>query len=119
MNLSTHFKRSEFACKCGCGFSDINPKLIEVLEGVRSHFDAPVVINSGCRCERHNQAVGGKTHSQHLLGNASDIRVKNTAPKAVADYLEAKYPGKFGVGRYPSFTHIDVRTVAARWGTNG
>lgn len=119
MNLSTHFKRSEFACKCGCGFSDINPKLIEVLEDVRSHFDAPVIINSGCRCERHNQAVGGKTHSQHLLGNASDIRVKNTAPKAVADYLEAKYPGKFGVGRYPSFTHIDVRTVAARWGTNG
>ena len=119
MNLSTHFKRSEFACKCGCGFSDINPQLIEVLEDIRNHFNAPVIINSGCRCERHNQAVGGKPHSQHVLGNAADIRVKNTAPKTVADYLETKYPDKFGVGRYHTFTHVDVRTVKSRWGTNG
>lgn len=119
MNLSTHFKRSEFACKCGCGFSDINQHLIDVLEDVRGHFNAPVIINSGCRCERHNRAVGGKPHSQHVLGNAADIRVKNVSPEQVANYLESKYTDKFGIGRYRAFTHIDVRETTARWGTNG
>lgn len=118
MNLSTHFKRSEFTCKCGCGFDDINPLLIEVLEDVRNHFNAPTSITSGCRCQRHNQAVGGKSHSQHLLGNASDIKVYAVKPKSVADYLESKYPNKFGIGRYRTFTHIDVRADKARWGAN-
>lgn len=118
MNISQHFKRSEFACKCGCGFDDVNLKLIEVLEGVRNHFNAPVYINSGCRCQRHNHAVGGKPNSQHLLGNASDIKVKGVAPEDVAGYLESKYPDKFGIGRYKTFTHIDVRSVKSRWGSN-
>lgn len=118
MNLSAHFKRSEFACKCGCGFDDVNPLLVEVLEDVRNHFDEPVFISSGCRCKQHNHAVGGKQHSQHVLGNAADIKVKCIEPKAVADYLESKYPDKFGIGRYRTFTHVDVRAVKARWGSN-
>lgn len=117
MNLSQHFKRSEFACKCGCGRDDINPKLIDVLEDVRIHFNTPVYINSGCRCPQHNQSVGGTRHSQHVLGNAADISVQRVNPKSVADYLETKYPDKFGIGRYKTFTHIDVRSVKARWGS--
>lgn len=118
MNISQHFRRSEFACRCGCGFDDVNLKLIEVLEDVRNHFNAPVYINSGCRCPRHNQSVGGTRHSQHILGNAADISVKRVNPKSVADYLESKYPNKFGIGRYKTFTHIDVRSVKTRWGSN-
>ncbi|OCG19627.1 D-Ala-D-Ala carboxypeptidase family metallohydrolase [Gilliamella sp. WF3-4] len=118
MNLSTHFKRSEFACKCGCGFDDVNPLLIDVLEDIRAHFNAPVFVNSACRCKKHNQAVGGKTSSQHVLGNAADIRVKNVPPSAVADYLDAKCLENFGIGRYRTFTHVDVRAVKARWGSN-
>lgn len=119
MILSAHFKRSEFACRCGCGFSDINLQLIDILEDVRSHFGVPVIVNSGCRCERHNHDVGGSPRSQHVLGNAADIQVKNITPQRVADYLESKHPGKFGIGRYRTFTHVDVRTAYARWGKNG
>lgn len=118
MNVSQHFKRSEFACRCGCGFDDINQILVDVVEDVRCHFNAPVYINSGCRCEKHNQAVGGKSFSQHRLGKAADIRVKGFAPKEVADYLASKYQNKYGIGRYKTFTHIDVRSVKARWGSN-
>lgn len=116
--LSTHFKKSEFACKCGCGFDDINQELVDIVEDVRCYFDSPTVINSGCRCEKHNRAVGGTPLSQHVLGKAADIKVKGVKPKVVADYLEAKYPNKYGLGRYKSFTHIDVRTNRARWGAN-
>ena len=53
-----------------------------------------------------------------MNGNAADIAVKGINPKGVADYLESKYPDKYGLGRYKSFTHIDVRKNRSRWGAN-
>ncbi|NTZ40676.1 serine/threonine protein kinase [Enterobacter sp. JMULE2] len=114
-NLSEHFSDSEFACHCGCGFNSISTELVVVLEDVRSHFNSPVTINSGCRCEKHNAKVGGVPNSQHVQGIAADIVVRGRTPALVADYLERKYPGTYGIGRYSGFTHIDVRPVAARW----
>ena len=73
--IGSHFKRSEFACKCGCGFDTVDTEIMPIIEYVRMHFDKPVVINSACRCEKHNAAVGGSKNSQHLRGRAVDIRV--------------------------------------------
>ena len=114
-DISQHFDRHEFACHCGCSFDAVSPALIAVLEDVRQHFDVPVIINSGCRCESHNKKVGGVPDSQHVQGIAADIVVSGRTPALVADYLERKYPGKYGIGRYSKFTHIDVRPSAARW----
>ena len=116
--LSAHFSSQEFACKCGCGQAEVHPKLIELLEHLRAHFNQPVIITSGRRCEKHNKHVGGAKNSQHLLGTAADINIKHVTPKAVADYLESTYPDSHGIGRYKTFTHIDVRHDKARWGKN-
>ncbi|WP_447875352.1 D-Ala-D-Ala carboxypeptidase family metallohydrolase [Serratia fonticola] len=113
--LSEHFSSNEFACRCGCGACEVSPELITVLEDVRAHFNAPVTIVSGRRCTAHNAKVGGAKSSQHLLGTAADIQVKGVQPAAVATYFEGKYPGRYGVGRYATFTHIDVRPGPARW----
>ena len=117
--LSKNFVRKEFACKCGCKLGmndgDINLELVRVVQDVRDHFGKPVVINSGLRCAFHNSRVGGAPKSQHLLGTAADIRIAGINPKDVYDYLDKKYPDKYGIGRYPSFTHIDVREKKARW----
>lgn len=117
--VSKSFKRKEFACKDGCGLGlndgDINPELIEVVQDVRDTFDKPVVINSGLRCEKHNKRVGGAPKSQHLIGTAADIRVQGVEPIEVYRYLMTKYPKKFGIGNYKSFTHIDVRPNKARF----
>ena len=55
---SKYFKRSEFACKCGCGFDTVDYELVKVLEYIREHFDRPLQINSGCRCATHNRTLG-------------------------------------------------------------
>lgn len=116
VQVSKHFKDAEFACKCGkCGLSYVNPNLIIVLEDVREHFGQPVIITSGRRCVEHNKAVGGAPASKHVTGDASDIKVKNVSPNDVADYLEKKYPNEYGIGRYNTFTHVDVRPTKARW----
>lgn len=113
--LSAHFQRSEFKCKCGCGFDAVDVELLDVLEYLREHFNRPVVINSACRCQTHNRIVKGAPDSQHVKGKAADIRVQGIEPADVAEYLHQKYPDKYGIGCYPSFTHIDVRTNRARW----
>ena len=112
--LSTNFWRSEFACKCGCGFDTVDAELLVLLEKIRKHFDAPVWITSGARCKAHNAAVGGGEFSQHLLGRAADI-VVDGIPADLVGELAAQI-GAGGVGRYADFTHVDSRThEVARW----
>lgn len=46
-----------------------------VLQPFRDHLNVPVVITSGYRCPALNAKVGGVAHSQHLTGEAADIRL--------------------------------------------
>lgn len=113
--LSPHFTRQEFTCRCGCGFDTVDSQTLNLLGTVRSHFNAPVTVTSGCRCDAYNARVGGAKHSQHRLGRAADIQVKGIEPDAVAAWVEANHPHA-SVGRYATFTHIDTRTDGpARW----
>jgi uncharacterized protein YcbK (DUF882 family) len=112
--MSKNFSYKEFTCKC-CGTGYVSSQLITVLELVREHFNAPVIINSGFRCEKHNAEINGKSRSQHLKGTAADIVVKGIDPHDVYAYIDSIFPKSFGLGSYTSFTHIDVRVTKARW----
>ena len=123
-DLSKHFSRNEFRCKgtnCGgdgnnCGFDNVSQELIDVLENLRETYQYTVKINSGCRCCEHNKAVGGEEKSKHTQGIAADIVVTGLSPAKVYQYLDQKYKGKYGVGEYSGWVHIDVRKgPAARW----
>jgi uncharacterized protein YcbK (DUF882 family) len=118
MNLSPHFTRREFSCHCGCGFDDVDPRLIDGLETLRSALGArPVIVNSGCRCKAHNAAQPkSSANSQHILGKAADIVVRGVSPEIVASV--AKNIAVFaegGIGIYDTFTHVDVRKGRGRW----
>ena len=115
-----HFDRSEFACKCGCGFDTVDYELTKVLVYIRETFDRPVRINSGCRCLSHNAAVGGAMPnddgvggSQHLVGRAADVVVDGIDPQLVYELADQMEVG--GLGEYSTFTHIDTRVGYARW----
>lgn len=115
--LSTHFKVKEFACEDGSDAVLVAPRLVMVLQSIRSHFGAAVTINSGYRTPQYNIKVGGVAHSQHCYGTAADISVKGQTPAAVAAYARQLMPDWGGVGVYAKkgFTHIDVRETKADW----
>lgn len=113
--LSENFKVKEFASTDGADPIFIAPELIMVLQRIRSHFNRPVTINSGYRTYTRNKAVGGDKYPQHQYGIAADIVVSGIAPKDVADYAETLMPNTGGIGRYSTFTHIDVRRTKSRW----
>ncbi len=113
--LSANFKVKEFACKDGSDPIFISPKLVEVLQKIRTHFGKAVNINSAYRTATYNKKVGGATYSQHLYGTAADIRVTGVAPKKVATYVETLMPNTGGIGIYTNFVHVDVRKTKSRW----
>ena len=113
--LSPDFRVREFACRDGSDKVVIDLRLVHILQCVRDHFGKPVTINSGYRTRYYNAKVGGVTNSQHLKGTAADIVVNGVAPSVVADYVETLMPDEGGIGRYKTFTHVDVRKRKARW----
>ncbi|WP_288954920.1 D-Ala-D-Ala carboxypeptidase family metallohydrolase [uncultured Polaribacter sp.] len=123
MKLTANFSLSEFECKCGCEMPDNvleNVKLLaENLQMLRMFIKQPIKVNSAYRCLSHNKNIGSKDTSQHVLGKAADIVVNELKPNEVADIAEQLMDkGLFkmgGVGRYNTFTHVDIRGKKARW----
>lgn len=116
--ISEHFAKSEFWCHgqeqgtCNCHHSlEINPRLIELVEQLRSNIGGyPLYINSGYRCPMHNAAVGGVSNSQHKLGNAADIaRPEHLSFGQFQWYVEQLPFDGIGLYYVGDFIHCDVR----------
>lgn len=114
--ISEHFKVKEFAQKdFRCDKVIVDTELIDVLEDIRAHFNKPVIVTSGYRTPEYNAKIGGVKNSQHTKGTAADIQVSDIPARWVQKYLKNKYPNKYGIGSYLTFTHIDIRAKKARW----
>lgn len=116
--VSESFDSTRFDCKCEdrkCTETLVDVRLVEALEELLSQFHK-FDIHSGFRCAAHNEAVGGKPDSQHLLGKAVDISCMFATPDEIRSAAE-KMPvfANGGIGFYPSFVHLDTRGKRARW----
>ncbi len=103
-DLSPHFSRSEFRDRRTGELIGPDPKLVHVLEHIRSIRGVPLRIISGYRSPSSNAAVGGAKYSRHMHGDAADI------PQGHCTYLQAKRAGAIGIGTKGDWvTHVDVR----------
>ena len=62
-----------------------------VFDKVREHFNKPIYISSGYRCQELDKAVGGQLNSQHLRGEAIDIDADifgGVTNKEIFDYIK-------------------------------
>jgi len=112
-SVGEHFTIGEFQCHDGTPVVLLHDALIEHLDRMRRHFDAPVHVSSGFRTGAHNERIGGVDDSVHLWGGAADIKIDGVQPSTVATYAEKE--GFGGVGRYSTFTHVDVHGSGRRW----
>lgn len=111
-----HFAPWEFKCRhCGSLGRGMSKALLLRLEALYVKLGSvPIWVTSGYRCPVHNSRLSGAAaNSQHMYNTAADIQV-SVAPAAVANAAETIF-GDGGLGRYSSFTHVDVRGYHARW----
>lgn len=114
--MPSYYTKSEYSCKCGCGFDTLYWRTLDAANALRDHLGVPITVSSGCRCVDHNRAVGGARASYHLprnidgvwQGMALDLVVDDS--RYCLDWLTNKYPDISCIS-YPDFIHIDFRPV--------
>lgn len=109
--ISKHFHSAEMECPC-CGLFYLDERLLQALEMARQEYGKPMVINSGCRCLRHNEEIGGDEHSAHITiagrvkGRAVDIRCMWNEDRHKMLSALLRYFWRIGIAR--SYIHVDV-----------
>lgn len=96
----------------------------QVLDPLREAWGQPIIVTSGYRSPRLNQAVGGSATSQHTKGEAADIRTVSDKPeenKKLLDLLFAldlpfdqvinEHPDACG---NPNWIHVSYSAIRQR-----
>ena len=105
--VSPNFDQSELECKCGCGFYNLDSHILEILERIRAKYGDVTLINSACRCPKHNKAVGGGP--EHPEGKAVDIQCTSDRLRHII--LQTAYEmnvPRIGIG--DGFIHLGIAT---------
>ena len=98
----------------------INPQLLDLLHDVRNELgpDATVEVISAYRSPQTNEMLRATTtgvakNSQHVKGNAIDVRLRGIRTTRLRDTAIRMQRG--GVGFYPKsdFVHVDMGPVRA------
>jgi hypothetical protein len=87
----------------------------KVADEARHRLGKAIKINSAYRSPAYNRAISGASKSIHVLGGALDL---SGSPATLHRILtEMRREGLFrgGIGRYKTFTHVDVRGKNADW----
>ena len=103
--------------KHNCEINGVEPDLIEIAEKIADDVGYQLFITSGYRSPSRNKSATGAKKSQHLLGRALDIRMKNKTVEERNKFIRvAVKHGIKGIGLYfPSkisqsdFIHIDIK----------
>ena len=114
-DLSTHFSRVEFTCRCGCGVCRVSPRLLDMLDKARDIAGTAFRITSGCRCRAHNAAVSKAPDSAHLtepegqVCEAADIATPSSRYRYVVlmGLMGAGFD-RIGINFAAGFIHADV-----------
>lgn len=89
----------------------------KVLDPIRERWGTPVIVNSGFRCPSVNKAVMGAWNSQHMRGQAADIRPKDKTKivefkKAIEQMMKDGLVFDQAIF-YPSFVHISYKSTVS------
>lgn len=103
-----NFTRAEFACRCGCGFDDVDHDLVRICQRLRDHFGSAFIISSGPRCRAHNAAVGGVATSKHLTGRAVDFCIKGRRAKDVQPIAQVQPGIRYSYCIDDSYVHMEM-----------
>lgn len=123
MQLSEHFHLSEFVrsqTADAMGINNVPPPeairrlhmlCLRILEPIRQRIGSPLIISSGYRCLRVNQAIGGSPTSQHIKGEAADIYTGAMDAADLHSLIIATVPefDQLYLHRKNNFVHVSYR----------
>jgi len=100
MKLTTNFSLAEMTASQMAARTGLNNnptagqienlrKLCEsILQPIRNHYDAPVIVSSGFRSPELCVLIGSSIDSHHAKGQAADLQVSGIDNEALATYIK-------------------------------
>lgn len=107
------FVPEEFDCKCGGRYCNGRPAqmqrmAVELADRARSYFGRPGHIVSGLRCRKHNTASGGVANSQHMYGEAVDLRIEGVSAGELLAFLQKQPEVRYAYKINSTNVHFDI-----------
>jgi len=103
----------ECACKCGGRYCSGYPAqmqraVVEIANNARKHFGKPLVVISGLRCQRHNANEGGVANSQHMYGEAMDIKIPGVTGDELLAWIKQQPGVRYAYKINSTNVHFDI-----------
>jgi hypothetical protein len=89
--------------------------VVKVADEARHRLGRALRINSAYRNAAYNKAIGGASASIHMKGGALDLVGSPATLVSILETMRKEGVFKGGIGRYKTFTHVDVRGKNADW----
>lgn len=108
-----YFTRAEFQCKCGGQFCDGYPtemqeSVVRIADAAREHFGRPAHVISGLRCPQWNAHEGGVENSQHIYGEAIDLRIEGVPAETLRQFVSAQPGHRWSYCINSTNVHFDI-----------
>lgn len=108
-----YFTRDELKCKCGgryCNGFPAEPKeaLVRLADRARKHFGRPAHNVSCLRCRQHNANEGGVANSQHMYGEAMDIRIDGVSADTLLAFFQKQPEVRYAYKINETNVHFDI-----------
>lgn len=110
------FREDEFKCKCGgryCnGYPDrMKETVVRIADAAREHFGKPAHVVSGLRCKRWNAEQGGVANSQHMYGEAIDLRIDGVDSGTLQKFVSQQPGHRYSYLINETNVHFDIPPV--------
>ena len=114
-----NFTREEFRCKCGGKYCDgfpAEPKeaAVRVADRARAHFGRPGHCVSFLRCREWNRLQGGVAGSQHMYGEAMDLRIEGVSAGELYSFLRKQPEVRYTYEINGTNVHFDIHPAGGR-----
>ena len=111
-----YFTRAEFKCKCGGKFCDGYPAemqeaVVKIADAAREHFGRPALVISGLRCRQWNAHEGGVANSQHMYGEAIDLRIDGVSAEELQQFVSTQPGHRYSYCINSTNVHFDIPKV--------
>ena len=90
----------------------------EILQPIRDKYGHAITVTSGYRCPKLNAAIGGVKSSQHLLGEAADIKCTATSKAKLFNIIKDMIKSgeikvgqliwEYGTKKEPNWIHVSL-----------
>ena len=111
-----YFTRAEFKCKCGGRFcngypAEMQEAVVKIADAAREHFGKPAHVISGLRCKQWNAHEGGVANSQHMYGEAIDLRIDGVDSETLRQFVASQPGHRYSYCINSTNVHFDINKV--------